>query len=144
MTSNHNLRHHAQVAAEGKELYLQVLREMALHRGLLERVVRAVTATTRDNAPDLDPLICAAAAAMGAQTWAVSDLLGRATKADPEGLQLLAAITATGALESSAKSLGRYLAERVKPGGTWITADGLELSRSMDGRLVVWTVARIL
>jgi hypothetical protein len=145
MSAPYNLRQHAAEVATGSELARQVLRELAQQRALLERVLAAVTVPAHDrDRQQLDALVRAAFDAIPTSSWAVTELLGRATKADPAGLQLLAAITATGALESNAKSLGRYLADRVKPGNAWTTADGLQLCRSMDSRLVIWSVMRIV
>jgi hypothetical protein len=141
--ASYDPRSHAQMVGESVGLLQDVAQRLARVEGLLERM--AAAAVTKHDSSQLDRLVVAAFDAMGGKYWAVSDLLGRAIKGDPAGLALLSAITSTGVLESSARSLGRYLAERVRPGELFTTADGgLQLLRGLDGRLVVWSIQQVV
>ena len=143
--TGYNPRQHAQEVAQGNELAFQLLRELALQRCLLERVLQAVTANARETDHHaLDVLIDAAAAALGDRTWSVAELMARAIASDQAAYQLLAAL-AVADCKLSAKSLGRFLAARVAPGASRVTAAGNELQRneSREGNVVLWQVKSV-
>jgi hypothetical protein len=138
-----DLRQHAQEVAQGAELARQVLRELALQRGLLERLLHAQQNKFADEAGGdaFNALVGAVFISMGPVTWTVDDLFRRIELPDLEANRLQAALAANG--RCKARALGMQLAALV-PGESYLTPCGYELRRSGKfGARNAWTIAKV-
>jgi len=146
-TTTYSPQKHAADVADLAAVTASLLREHAWTRGeitaLRADVRRLLVLQAQSAEPDgaLDGLIEAAFVTMGGRTWVASELAGRSLSVDGPGLQLHAAIAATG--KAATRALGRYLAAQV-PGAGYLTQGGLELRRSGHcENMLAWHIVQV-